>query len=110
MTPNSIIEGFVRRRDVLRGFGAVGVLGAAGCQTIANAGPVGANEAGVEAAFLYAYPLYEIARTGQNRAQMPGLNKVSARGAVRSHSAVDNRSEQRHSVFVCAAGAFRWSG
>lgn len=76
----------MRRRDVLWGAGALGILGVAGCQTAANAGPVAANEAGVEAAFLYAFPLYEIARTGQNRAMQPGLNKLGHRPGLSDHT------------------------
>ena len=76
----------MRRRDVLWSAGALGLLGAAGCQTIAMAGPVKADEAGVEAAFLYAFPLYEIARTGQNRAAQPGLNKLGHRAVLADHT------------------------
>jgi hypothetical protein len=75
----------MRRRDVLWGAGALGLLGVAGCQTSA-AGPVKADEAGVEAAFLYAFPLYEIARTGQNRAAAPGLNKLGHRAFLADHT------------------------
>lgn len=76
----------MRRREVLWGIGALGVLGLAGCQTSAAAGPVKADEAGVEAAFLYAFPLYEIARTGQNRAAQPGLNKLGHRAVLADHT------------------------
>ena len=72
----------MRRRDVLWGVSALGLLGAVGCQTSAMAGPVAADEAGVEAAFLYAFPLYEIARTGQNRAAQPGLNRLGHRAVL----------------------------
>jgi hypothetical protein len=72
----------MRRRDVLWGAGALSLLSAAGCQTAASAGPVKADEAGVEAAFLYAFPLYEIARTGQNRAAQPGLNMLGHRAVL----------------------------
>ena len=72
----------MRRRDVLWGVSALGLLGAVGCQTAAMAAPVAADEAGVEAAFLYAFPLYEIARTGQNRAAQPGLNKLGHRAVL----------------------------
>jgi len=72
----------MRRREVLLGAGALGLLGMAGCQTAAMAGSVAADEAGVEAAFLYAFPLYEIARTGQNRAAQTGLNKLGHRAVL----------------------------
>lgn len=92
----------MRRRDVLWGMGAVGVLGAAGCQTLAQAGPVEADEAGVEAAFLYAYPLYEIARTGQNRAQMPGLNKMGARAFLSDHTSRQITAPNNDTVYSSA--------
>ena len=76
----------MRRRELLWGAGALGLLGIAGCQTTASAGPVAANEAGVEAAFFYAFPLYEIARTGQNRAAQPGLNKLGHRAVLADHT------------------------
>lgn len=74
----------MRRRELLWGAGALGLLGMAGCQT--TPGPVGADEAGVEAAFLYAFPLYEIARTGQNRAAAPGFNKLGHRAVLADHT------------------------
>lgn len=92
----------MRRRDVLWGIGAVSALGAAGCQTLASAGPVEANEAGVEAAFLYAFPLYEIARTGQNRAQMPGLNKLGARAVLSDHTARQITAPNNDTVYSSA--------
>lgn len=91
----------MRRREILWGMGAVGLFGAAGCQTI-GAGPVEANEAGVEAAFLYAYPLYEIARTGQNRAQMPGLNKMGARAVLSDHTARQITAPNNDTVYSSA--------
>jgi len=75
----------MRRREVLFGMGALGLV-AAGCQTAATTAPVAADEAGVEAAFLYAFPLYEIARTGQNRAAQPGLNRLGHRAVLADHT------------------------
>ena len=72
----------MRRRDVLWGIGATGALAASACSTVGATDPVEANEAGLEAAFFYAFPLYEIARTGQNRAALPGLNKLGARAVL----------------------------
>lgn len=76
----------MRRREFLWGASALGVIATTGCQTTANVTPVAANEAGVEAAFLYAFPLYEIARTGQNRAAQPGLNKLGHRAVLADHT------------------------
>ncbi|MBS0483475.1 MAG: DUF1254 domain-containing protein [Proteobacteria bacterium] len=92
----------MRRRDVLWGAGALGVLGAVGCQTTAMAGPVDANEAGVEAAFLYAYPLYEIARTGQNRAAAPGFNRIGARAALSDHTSRQITAPNNDTVYSSA--------
>lgn len=73
----------MRRREVLWGVGALGVLGLAGCQTSAAQDGAGS---GIEAAFLYAFPLYEIARTGQNRATAPGLNRMGHRATLADHT------------------------
>ncbi len=73
----------MRRRDVLWGASALGLLGMSGCQTGAGTDGEGA---GMEAAFLYAFPLYEIARTGQNRAMQTGLNKMGHRAALADHT------------------------
>jgi hypothetical protein len=75
------------RRDLMKGMAGLGLAGAAGfslgaCETLGMSGPVAANEAGVEAAFLYAFPLYEIARTGQNRVQTTGFNKLGHRAVL----------------------------
>src|SRR5689334_1032573 len=74
----------MRRRDVLWSAGALGLLGAAGCQTtpVSGQGATTGGDTDIEAAFLYSFPLYEIARTGQNRAAAPGLNKLGARATL----------------------------
>jgi hypothetical protein len=74
----------MRRRDMIGGAGALGLVSMAGCQSSLLAAPAatGLGEAGLEQAFLYAYPLYEIARTGQNRAAQPGLNRIGHRATL----------------------------
>ncbi|MDP3739383.1 MAG: DUF1254 domain-containing protein [Hyphomonadaceae bacterium] len=72
----------MRRRDVMTGLAGLGVLGAVGCQSAAQPG----SEASLDAAFFYAFPLYEIARTGQNRAAAPGLNKLGHRAVLADHT------------------------
>ena len=74
----------MRRRELLWGAGALSLIAMSGCQITAT--PVAADEAGVEAAFFYAFPLYEIARTGQNRAAQPGLNKLGHRAVLADHT------------------------
>ena len=77
----------MRRREVLWGLGGAGVLGVASCQTSAKTPPVEANDAGIEAAFFYAFPLYEMARTAENRAALPGLNRLGHRAQLADHTA-----------------------
>ncbi len=96
----------MRRRDVLWGAGSLGVVSVAGCQTgamaAAMAGPVEANAAGIEAAFFYAYPLYEIARTGQNRAAQPGLNRLGGRAVLSDHTSRQITAPNNDTVYSSA--------
>lgn len=89
----------MRRRDVLWGAGAIGLLGMAGCQT--GAAQDGAGT-GIEAAFLYAYPLYEIARTGQNRAAQPGLNKLGHRATLADHTMRQITAPNNDTIYTSA--------
>ncbi len=76
----------MRRRDVLIGAGAA-MLGAVSCASSASkptAATMAADE--LDAPFFYAFPLYEIARTGQNRAQAPGLNRLGHRATLADHT------------------------
>ena len=91
----------MRRRDVLWSIGAAGALAAAGCQTIGNT-PVEANEAGLEAAFFYAFPVYEMARTGQNRAALPGLNRLGARAVLADHTSRQITAPNNDTVYSSA--------
>ncbi|MDP3495966.1 MAG: DUF1254 domain-containing protein, partial [Hyphomonadaceae bacterium] len=90
----------MRRRDLLLAIGATGAFAAAGCQT--GAAPVEANEAGLEAAFFYAFPLYEIARTGQNRAALPGLNKLGNRSTLADHTSRQITAPNNDTVYSSA--------
>jgi len=69
---------------MIKSAGALGLVSIAGCQSSLMAAPraTGLGEAGLEQAFLYGYPLYEIARTGQNRAAQPGLNRMGHRAVL----------------------------
>lgn len=89
----------MRRRDVLWGAGAIGLLGMAGCQTGAAQDGVGT---GIEAAFFYAYPLYEIARTGQNRAAQPGLNKLGHRATLADHTMRQITAPNNDTIYTSA--------
>jgi hypothetical protein len=91
----------MRRRDVLRGASALGILGAAGClSSPTQALPL--NEANMQRAFLYAYPLYEIARTGQNRAAQPGLNRIGNRAALADHTMRQITAPNNDTIYTSA--------
>ena len=91
----------MRRRDVLWGIGAAGAFAATGCQTTPSA-PVEANDAGLEAAFFYAFPVYEMARTGQNRAALPGLNRLGARAVLADHTSRQITAPNNDTVYSSA--------
>jgi hypothetical protein len=82
------MERRMRRRDVLWGAGAAGLLAASNWAPVhaQRGAPVKADAKGIEAAFFYAFPLYEISRTGQNRAAAPGLNKLGHRAVLADHT------------------------
>ncbi len=89
----------MRRRDVLWGVGAVGLVGIAACQT----GPsLDGGATGMEAAFFYAYPLYEIARTGQNRAAQPGLNVLGHRATLADHTMRQITAPNNDTIYTSA--------
>lgn len=88
----------MRRRDVMTGLAGLGVLGAVGCQATAQAG----SEASFDAAFFYGFPLYEIARTGQNRAAAPGLNRLGHRATLADHTARGITAPNNDTVYSSA--------
>jgi len=91
----------MRRRDVLRGASALGVLGATGCLSMPSQ-PLAVTEANIERAFLYAYPLYEISRTGQNRAAQPGLNKIGNRATLTDASMRQITAPNNDTIYTSA--------
>lgn len=72
----------MHRRELLMGAGALSLLGLAGCATQ----PLPLSDANLEKAFAFAYPLYEIARTGQTRAAQTGLNRIGHRAVLTDHT------------------------
>ncbi len=90
----------MRRRDVLRGASALGVLGVSGCLSISEALPL--SEANIERAFLYSYPLYEISRTGQNRATQSGLNKLGGRAVLSDHTMRQITAPNNDTIYASA--------
>ncbi|MEQ1779906.1 MAG: DUF1254 domain-containing protein [Hyphomonadaceae bacterium] len=92
----------MRRRDVLRGASALGILGLAGCASAPETGPLPLNEVNIERAFLYAYPLYEISRTGQNRAAAPGLNRIGNRATLTDASMRQITAPNNDTIYTSA--------
>jgi len=88
----------MRRRDLMLGVAGLSVLAAAGCATT----PAASGDAGLEAAFFYAFPLYEIARTGQNRAAAPGLNRIGHRAVLSDHTARQITAPNNDTVYSSA--------
>lgn len=89
------------RRDVLGGMASLSALGAAGCTSIAR--PRGAS--GMEAAFFYGFPLYEIARTAQarmNAAGSVGLNQVAHRAALADHTSRQVTAPNNDTIYSSA--------
>lgn len=88
----------MRRRDVMPGLAGLGLFGAVGCHSAAQ--PSG--EANLDAAFFYAFPLYEIARTGQNRAAAPGLNTLGHRAVLADHTSRQITAPNNDTVYSSA--------
>jgi hypothetical protein len=88
----------MHRRDLMKGFAALGLLGAAGCQTAPKAN----GEPDMDAAFFYAFPLYEMARTAQNRATAPGLNRVGHRAMLADHTSRQITAPNNDTVYSSA--------
>jgi len=92
----------MRRRDLLQGVGAAGMLGLAGCAIDAPPATSGASAHPLQEAFLYAFPLYEMARTAQNRALQPGLNRVGHRATLADHTARQITAPNNDTIYSSA--------
>ncbi|HEX5006801.1 MAG TPA: DUF1254 domain-containing protein, partial [Hyphomonadaceae bacterium] len=55
-----------------------------------------------EAAFFYGFPVYEIARTGQNRAAVPGLNRLGHRATLADHTSRGITAPNNDTVYSSA--------
>ncbi len=94
----------MRRREVLGGFAGLGALAAAGCQT----SEASSGEAGMEAAFFYAFPLYEFARTAQQRtganagAAGAALNRVAHRAQLADHTSRQVTAPNNDTIYSSA--------
>jgi len=91
----------MHRRDVVKAIGGLGLLGApvlGACQL----SPAPSGEAGMDAAFFYGFPLYEMARTGQNRARQPGLNRLGNRATLADHTSREITAPNNDTVYSSA--------
>lgn len=96
------------RRSVLKGSAALAAIAAAGCTTRqagADAGAAGA--ATLEDAFCYAFPLYEFARTEQERTGAvdgsPGrLNTVAHRAQLMDHTSRQVTAPNNDTIYSSA--------
>jgi hypothetical protein len=56
----------------------------------------------MDAAFFYGFPLYEMARTGQNRARQPGLNRLGQRATLADHTSREITAPNNDTVYSSA--------
>ena len=96
----------MHRRDLMRGMAGLGLLGGpalafGGCQTA----PAVASEAGMDPAFFYGFPLYEFARTAQQRtaggAGAP-LNRVAHRAQLADHTSRQVTAPNNDTIYSSA--------
>lgn len=92
----------MRRRDLLRGLGGLSILGMAGCATSGSSGaPAGAT--GQEEAFYYGFPIYEFARTAQQRTAAPNaINQVVHRAALADHTSRQVTAPNNDTIYSSA--------
>lgn len=94
------------RRSVLKGGAALAALAAAGCAVRPSGSPVQGPE-DLEAAFCYAFPLYEFARTAQERTGAvdgsPGrLNTIAHRAQLMDHTSRQVTAPNNDTIYSSA--------
>jgi hypothetical protein len=96
------------RRQFVTGATGLSILGLAGCAT-SEPGAAGLKEADSrQAAFFYAFPLYEFARTAQQRtggnagAAGAALNKVAHRAALADHTSRQVTAPNNDTIYSSA--------
>jgi hypothetical protein len=94
----------MRRRDVMLGVAGLGSLSLAGCAGAQKSGmaAAGGDEGALDQAFFYSFPLYEIARTGQNRAAAPGLNRIGHRATLADHTSRQITAPNNDTIYSSA--------
>lgn len=96
------------RREVVRGLGALGVLGIAGCQTSALKTAGAEPQSGMDKAFFYGFPLYEFARTAQQRtgggagAAGAPVNRIAHRAALADHTSRQVTAPNNDTIYSSA--------
>lgn len=91
------------RRDVVRGLGALGLLGMAGCQTSSpKATAQAAPQTAMDKAFYYGFPLYEFARTAQQRTSLLPFNRVGHRAALADHTSREVTAPNNDTIYSSA--------
>jgi hypothetical protein len=96
------------RREVVRGLGVLGVLGMAGCQTGQLKPAQTQPQSGMDKAFFYGFPLYEFARTAQQRtaggagAAGAPLNRVAHRAALADHTSRQVTAPNNDTIYSSA--------
>src|SRR5262249_2126799 len=91
----------MRRRDVIAGLSGLGVLGAAGCQSFGQ-GSSAKNHSAMDKAFFYGFPLYECARTAQQRTSLLPQNRVGHRAALADHTSREVTAPNNDTIYSSA--------
>src|SRR5689334_17022986 len=90
------------RRDLVRGLGALGILGMTGCQAGARASVKAQPQSGMDKAFFYGFPLYEFARTAQQRTQLLPMNRVGHRAALADDTSREVTAPNNDTIYSSA--------
>ncbi len=91
------------RRDFLLGAASLSAIGAAGCAT-AKTGAASA-ESDLARAFFYGFPLYEFARTAQQRTSTPGSaaqNQIVHRAVLADHTSRQVTAPNNDTIYSSA--------
>jgi hypothetical protein len=90
------------RRELVRGLGALGVFGMAGCQTGPQKTAKAEPQSGMDKAFFYGFPLYEFTRTAQQRTSLLPMNRVGHRAALADHTSREVTAPNNDTIYSSA--------
>jgi len=98
------VSQWLARREVLQGAAALSLASLAGC---ASGSPARTDEAPLEPAFFYAYPLFEFARTAQERTRAVDgssgtLNTVAHRAQLQDHTSRQVTAPNNDTIYSSA--------